>query len=97
MIRPPDLYRQVGDDRSALLWTLVNVQRRQWVPLRGAQRCGSTTTVPILPPRSTSLCAAAVSYSGEAGSHRQDTARRCGPAGYIGLCPTPVHMWNAGE
>ena len=32
---------------------------------RGSQRCGSTITVPTLPPRSTFLWAAAVSYNGK--------------------------------
>src|SRR5438067_13836162 len=32
---------------------------------RPTQRCGSTMTVPTLPPRSPALCAPAVSYSGK--------------------------------
>jgi hypothetical protein len=40
---------------------------RQWLGRvrTRPQRCGSTTTVPTLPPRSTSLWAAAVSYNGK--------------------------------
>ena len=63
---------------------------------RPAQRCGSTMTVPTLPPRSTALWAPAVSYSGKRPATEKDSARRRRPGGDVGLRPPPVHMWHPG-